>query len=127
MLSIKAGWIEGIRQVPVKRFGPRPSGFEISLIVIHCIALPPKHFGGHYVDDIFTGSLDPDAHPYFKDVAPLEVSTHLLSTDLVVSLNTFHSLIGHGMLVVHHTMGIKSAMTTQLVSNLREAMIVNTL
>lgn len=77
MLSIKAGWIEEIRQVPVKRFGPRPSGFEISLIVIHCIALPPKHFGGHYVDDIFTGCLDPDAHPYFKDVAPLEVSTHL--------------------------------------------------
>ena len=63
MLSIKAGWIEGIRQVPVKRFGPRPSVFEISLIIIHCIALPPKHFGGHYVDDIFTGCLDPDAHP----------------------------------------------------------------
>ncbi|MGN1280802.1 MAG: 1,6-anhydro-N-acetylmuramyl-L-alanine amidase AmpD [Succinivibrio sp.] len=77
MLTIKSGWIEGVRQVPVKRFGKRPSGFEISLIVIHCISLPPKVYGGHYVDDIFTGTLDPDAHPYFKDVAALEVSTHL--------------------------------------------------
>ena len=77
MLSIKSGWLEGVRQVPVKRFGPRPSGFEISLIVIHCIALPPKHYGDHYVDDIFTGCLDPDAHPYFKEVYALEVSSHL--------------------------------------------------
>ena len=77
MLEIKSGWLEGVRQVPVKRFGARPSGTEISLIVIHCIALPPKTFGTPYVDDIFTGTLDPNAHPYFKDVAPLEVSTHL--------------------------------------------------
>lgn len=77
MLEIKAGWLQGVRQVPVKRFGKRPAGTSISLIVIHCISLPPKQFGGPYVDDIFTGTLDPDAHPYFKEVAPLEVSTHL--------------------------------------------------
>ncbi|MGN0915127.1 MAG: 1,6-anhydro-N-acetylmuramyl-L-alanine amidase AmpD [Succinivibrio sp.] len=76
-LTVRSGWIEGVRQVPVSRFGKRPSGFEISLIVIHCISLPPGHFGGHYVDDIFTGTLNPDEHPYFKDVYALEVSTHL--------------------------------------------------
>lgn len=77
MLTIKSGWIEGVRQVPVSRFNKRPSPLEISLIVVHCISLPPKQFGGPYVDDIFTGTLDPNAHPYFKDVATLEVSTHL--------------------------------------------------
>ena len=92
MLSIKAGWIEGIRQVPVKRFGPRPSGFEISLIVIHCIALPPKHFGGHYVDDIFTGSLDPDAHPYFKDVAPFEWAGNIADSTFYQQTWSYHSI-----------------------------------
>lgn len=29
------------------------------------------------MDNLFTGNLDENAHPYFKDVAPLEVSTHL--------------------------------------------------
>lgn len=77
MLKITSGWIEGVRQVPVRRFGKRPPGSIISLIVVHCISLPPKQFGGPYIDDIFTGTLDPDVHPYFKEVAPLEVSTHL--------------------------------------------------
>ncbi len=81
MFEIKSGWLysdtQCVRQVPVSRFGKRPVGTEISLIVIHCISLPPKQFGGRYVDDIFIGCLDPDAHPYFKDVAGLEVSTHL--------------------------------------------------
>lgn len=76
-MEIKAGWLSGVRQVPVKRFGKRPVGTEISLIVIHCISLPPNQFGGPYVDDIFIGCLDGNAHPYFKEVAPLEVSTHL--------------------------------------------------
>lgn len=81
MFEIKAGWLNSdtikVRQVPVKRFGKRPAGTFISLIVIHCISLPPRQFGGHYVDDIFTGCLDKKAHPYFEGVADLEVSTHL--------------------------------------------------
>ncbi|SFS41417.1 AmpD protein [Succinivibrio dextrinosolvens] len=81
MFQIKSGWLYSddinIRKVPVDRFGKRPEGIKISLIVIHCISLPPRQFGGPYVDDIFKGTLDPDAHPYFKEVAHLEVSTHL--------------------------------------------------
>ncbi|MEX2366253.1 MAG: 1,6-anhydro-N-acetylmuramyl-L-alanine amidase AmpD, partial [Pseudohongiellaceae bacterium] len=30
----------------------RPDG-EVSLIVIHCISLPPGHFGNHCVEDLF--------------------------------------------------------------------------
>ncbi|MCR5085481.1 MAG: 1,6-anhydro-N-acetylmuramyl-L-alanine amidase AmpD [Succinivibrionaceae bacterium] len=73
---IVAGWLQGARQVPTSHFGPRPRGAAISLVVIHGISLPPGQFGGHFVDAIMTGTLDPAAHPYFATVAHLEVSTH---------------------------------------------------
>jgi N-acetyl-anhydromuramoyl-L-alanine amidase len=56
----------------------RPPGEKISLVVIHNISLPPGEYGGPYIDDLFMGRLDPDAHPYFKDVAGLRVSSHYL-------------------------------------------------
>ncbi len=76
-LQIKAGWLEGVRQVPCRNFGPRPRPWEISLIVLHGISLPPGQFGGPYVDELFTNTLDPAAHPYFASIAGLEVSTHV--------------------------------------------------
>lgn len=76
MPKIVAGWLEGVRQVPTARFNRRPAGTDITLIVIHCIALPPCHFGGPHVDEIFLGRLDPTAHPYFKLAAAVECSTH---------------------------------------------------
>ncbi len=75
-LRVVAGWVQGVRQVPTCRYGPRPQPIDISLIVIHGISLPPGSFGGPYVDDIFLNTLDPSAHPYFAKVAGLEVSTH---------------------------------------------------
>lgn len=77
MMQIKSGWLCGVRQVPVSHFGARAKPLDISLIVIHSISLPPQHFGGHYVDALFTGALDPNAHPFFKDIAHLELSSHL--------------------------------------------------
>lgn len=77
-LQIKAGWLQGIRQVPTCRYGSRPQPLEISLIVIHGISLPSGSFGGPYIDALFTHTLDPKAHPYFAGIADLEVSTHLL-------------------------------------------------
>lgn len=77
-MKIVAGWLSGsnVRQVPTKNFNKRPEG-EISMVVIHCIALPPKKYGGPHVDELFTMSLDPNADPYFKDLAGVELSTHL--------------------------------------------------
>ena len=77
-LSLCAGWLQGpqVRQVPTPNFNQRPQQ-EISLIVMHCIALPPHNFGGPYIDQLFTRTLNPTEHPYFKDIAPLELSTHL--------------------------------------------------
>lgn len=76
-MRILNGWLCGVRQVPVKHFGARSVPLDISLVVIHSISLPPQHFGGHYVDALFTGNLDPKAHPYFKNIAHLELSSHL--------------------------------------------------
>jgi AmpD protein len=56
----------------------RPPGSAISLIVIHNISLPPGDYGGPWIDDLFLGRLDPAAHPYFAEVAGLEVSSHFL-------------------------------------------------
>ena len=56
----------------------RPPGTAISLIVIHNISLPPGDYGGPWIDDLFLGRLDPDAHPDFAEIAGLKVSAHFL-------------------------------------------------
>jgi AmpD protein len=63
---------------PSPHFDDRPDGERISLVVIHGISLPPGEFGGPYIHDLFLGRLDPDAHPYFREVAPARVSSHFL-------------------------------------------------
>ncbi len=57
-------------------FGPRPPGAEVSLIVVHSISLPPGQYGGPEVEQLFTNTLDWDAHPYFQTIRGLEVSAH---------------------------------------------------
>ena len=64
------------RQSP--HFDERPEGEKISLLVIHSISLPPGEFGDSWIDDLFMGTLDPAAHPYFAEIAPLRVSSHFL-------------------------------------------------
>ncbi len=66
------------RQVPSPNCDERPQSGEIELIVIHGISLPPGHYGGGEIDRLFTNTLDPGEHPYFADIARLEVSSHLL-------------------------------------------------
>ena len=77
MMRISAGWLQGVRQVPTPFFNQRPKPLDISLIVIHCISLPPFKFGGPFVDELFTGTLHGSDHPYFKDLEHVELSTHL--------------------------------------------------
>ncbi|MCK9396841.1 MAG: 1,6-anhydro-N-acetylmuramyl-L-alanine amidase AmpD [Methylobacter sp.] len=67
-----------ITQTPSQNFDERPDPEDISLLVIHCISLPPGEFGNHYIDRLFCNQLDPDDHPYFKEVYQLTVSAHLL-------------------------------------------------
>lgn len=50
----------------------------MDLIVIHGISLPPRQYGGPFIDQLFTNSLDPQAHPYFHGIAGRRVSAHVL-------------------------------------------------
>jgi AmpD protein len=65
-------------QCPSPNQDERPAGIEPDLIIIHSISLPPGHFGGPHVQELFTNCLDWDAHPYFTEIRDLKVSTHLL-------------------------------------------------
>lgn len=55
----------------------RPAGYDIELIVIHNISLPPSHFNNSYVEHFFMGKLNPNDHPYFKTIQHLKVSSHI--------------------------------------------------
>ena len=56
----------------------RPPGTEISLVVLHSISLPPGEYGGDSIERLFTNCLDPEAHPYFREICGLKVSAHFL-------------------------------------------------
>lgn len=66
------------RQVPSPNHDARPNPTDISLVVIHCISLPPGEFGGPHIDRLFCNQLNPDDHPFFTEIQTLRVSAHLL-------------------------------------------------
>ncbi|ELO1553620.1 1,6-anhydro-N-acetylmuramyl-L-alanine amidase AmpD [Aeromonas hydrophila] len=72
------GWCEQARKVPSPHHNERATPTDISLLVVHGISLPPGEFGGPFIDDLFLGRLDPDAHPYFAGIHQLRVSAHCL-------------------------------------------------
>jgi AmpD protein len=73
-----SGRLCGARQVDSPHCDDRPAGQAPELVVVHGISLPPGEFGGPWIDALFTGTLPPDAHPYFATVAALRVSAHVL-------------------------------------------------
>lgn len=77
-IDAATGLIGGVRQVLSPHCDARPSGAAIDLIVVHGISLPPGEFGGPWIDRLFTGCLPADAHPYFREIAGLRVSSHAL-------------------------------------------------
>jgi len=77
-MKIENHWLTQAHKVPSPNFDDRPIDEPVSLIVVHCISLPPEQFGGNYIDQLFCNQLNPDEHPYFKDIHQLKVSAHLL-------------------------------------------------
>ena len=77
-MQIKHHWLENCKKKPSQNFDARPKENYISLIVIHCISLPPGEFNSPYIDQLFANQLLPDQHPYFKEIYQLKVSSHLL-------------------------------------------------
>lgn len=72
------GWWSGARASRSPNFGPRPPGTAVSLLVVHSISLPPGHFGGSEIEDLFLNRLDWSAHPYFETIRGLQVSAHFV-------------------------------------------------
>ncbi len=74
--------LPGLRHQHSPHCNERPDGIDIGLLVIHNISLPPGEFGGGYVDQLFAGTLDCDAHPAFADLRGLRVSAHFFISRL---------------------------------------------
>ena len=70
------GWYSFARRLESPNFGPRPAAAQVDLIVVHSISLPPGEFGGDEVQRLFTNTLDWNAHPYFKTLEGMAVSSH---------------------------------------------------
>ncbi|SAD36590.1 1%2C6-anhydro-N-acetylmuramyl-L-alanine amidase AmpD [Enterobacter hormaechei] len=77
-MLLENGWLVDARHVPSPHHDCRPEDEKPTLLVVHNISLPPGEFGGPWIDALFTGTIDPDAHPYFAEIAHLRVSAHCL-------------------------------------------------
>lgn len=78
MTKINQGRLLAAHWVPSPNFNQRPGAEPPSLIVIHNISLPPGQFGTGCVQSFFQNQLDSQQHPFFAEIAGLEVSSHLL-------------------------------------------------
>lgn len=72
------GWLIGGGHIASPNFDERPDGLVPSLLVVHNISLPPGQFGGGYIEQFFCNRLDATEHPYFCEIADMQVSAHLL-------------------------------------------------
>ena len=77
-MLLENGWLVDARHVPSPHHDCRPEDEKPTLLVVHNISLPPGEFGGPWIDALFTGTIDPDAHPFFAEIAHLRVSAHCL-------------------------------------------------
>jgi len=73
-----SGWLRGARRVASPNCDARPASARVRLLVVHAISLPPGEYGGDAIERLFTNRLDPQAHPYFRQIAGLRVSAHFL-------------------------------------------------
>ncbi|WP_354624613.1 1,6-anhydro-N-acetylmuramyl-L-alanine amidase AmpD [Psychromonas sp. MME2] len=70
------GYYSLAKQIESPFYNERPSGVEISLLVIHCISLPKGCYTGGAIEALFTGCLDCSSDPSFTDLLGVEVSAH---------------------------------------------------
>ena len=66
----------GATFIPSPFCDTRPDHVPVSLLVIHNISLPPGEFGTQGIKQLFTGTLNPDEHPFYAEILHLKVSAH---------------------------------------------------
>ncbi len=73
-----SGLIQGARFVASPHYDSRPEGAQIDTLVLHSISLPPGRFGGPGIEQLFCNKLNPEEHPYYREIKDLKVSAHVL-------------------------------------------------
>ena len=76
-MEIENHLIKNIEYIKSPNFNERSENYSIKLLVIHAISLPPKEYGGDYVEKFFLNKLKISDHEYFKEIKDLKVSSHL--------------------------------------------------
>lgn len=77
-IDIATGFVEGAFYIPSPNWDDRPPGAAIEVLILHAISLPPGEFGGPGIEQLFCNQLNPDEHPYYREICQLQVSAHLL-------------------------------------------------
>ena len=70
--------LDSAKLVRSPHYSERINDYDIRLIVIHCISLPPKIYGNSYIEDFFCNKLNTNDHEYFREIKDLKVSSHFL-------------------------------------------------
>ncbi len=70
--------LRGAESCPSPNYNERPAGCGIDLLVLHNISLPPGRFGTGCIQRFFQNRLEVAADPFFREIAALQVSAHLL-------------------------------------------------
>ena len=96
-INTETGLLNGVIQIESPNCDLRANETDISLIVIHGISLPPAEFGGGYIEQFFTNTLDCTQHPYFEEIKDVKVSSHLLidRAGIVKQFVPFHKRAWH--------------------------------
>ena len=96
-IDAETGLLDSARQVESPNFDERPNGAQPDLIIVHGISLPPEKYGGPWIDQLFTNTLDPNEHPYFQEIYQFEVSSHVLirRTGEIIQYVPFHMRAWH--------------------------------
>jgi len=76
--DLVSGLVEGARYIPSPNCDLRPDGMTPEVLIIHSISLPPGQFGGPGIEQLFCNRLNPEEHPYYREIKDMQVSAHLL-------------------------------------------------
>ncbi|SNX28998.1 N-acetylmuramyl-L-alanine amidase, negative regulator of AmpC, AmpD [Polynucleobacter meluiroseus] len=78
----KQGWLGSAQWRVSPNQDQRPTSEVPDLVVLHHISLPAGGFQNedctHWIVDFFLNQLNPNAHPYFKEIGGQRVSSHFL-------------------------------------------------
>lgn len=97
LIDPTSGLMQGARTVPSPNHDARPTEAMIEAIVVHSISLPPGKFGGAGVEQLFCNRLNPNEHPYYREIDGLKVSAHLFirRSGEIIQFVPFHRRAWH--------------------------------